>query len=167
MKKIVAYPGTFDPITNGHLDIIKRGANLFDELVIFVAESNEKNPLFTFKERIEMAQCLAKEFNNVSVVSFKGLLTTCLKESNIKVVLRGLRTMSDFEYEFQMALINKKLYPDLETVLLMSSSEFVFLSSSLVREIALLGGDISKFVPPYVEKMLKRRTVNDGRGLCI
>ncbi|MCD6107199.1 MAG: pantetheine-phosphate adenylyltransferase [Caldisericaceae bacterium] len=163
MKKIIAYPGTFDPITNGHLDIIKRGADLFDELVIFVAESNEKYPLFTLNERIEMVQCLAKEFNNVSVMPLKGLLTTCLKENNIKVVLRGLRTMSDFEYEFQMALINKKLYPDLETVLIMSSSEFVFLSSSLVREIAFLDGDVSKFVPSCVEKRLKGRSVNNGR----
>lgn len=167
MKKIIAYPGTFDPLTNGHLDIIRRGANLFDGLVIFVAKSNEKHPLFTFEERIEMAQCIAKEFNNVSVMPLEGLLTTCLKENNIKVVLRGLRTMSDFEYEFQMALINKKLYPDLETVLMMSSSEFVFLSSSLVREIALLGGDVSKFVPPCVGKRLKRRPANNGRGLCI
>jgi len=167
MKRIAAYPGTFDPITNGHLDIIRRGANIFDELVVLVAERDEKHTLFTVGERVEMVKCVTKRFNNVSVLPLKGLLVSFLKANSIKFVLRGLRAVSDFDYELQLALTNRKLYPDLETVFIMSSNDYIFLSSSIVREIARFGGDISKFVPPCVEKILKGRMVSNGRRIRI
>lgn len=157
------YPGTFDPITNGHLDIIARGTDIFDELIILVAKGENKHPLFTMNERIEMVKCAIKQFNNVSVLPLKGLLVSFLKENNIKFVLRGLRAVSDFDYELQLALTNKNLYPSLETVFIMSSNNYIFLSSSIVREIAGFNGDVSKFVPSCVEEALKRRFEEDGR----
>jgi len=163
MKRIAVYPGTFDPITNGHLDIIARGTDIFDELIILVAKGENKHPLFTMNERIEMVKCAIKQFNNVSVLPLKGLLVSFLKENNIKFVLRGLRAVSDFDYELQLALTNKNLYPSLETVFIMSSNNYIFLSSSIVREIAGFNGDVSKFVPSCVEEALKRRFEEDGR----
>ncbi len=157
------YPGTFDPITNGHLDIIARGREIFDELIILVAKGENKHPLFTMNERIEMVKCAIKQFNNVSVSPLEGLLVSFLKENNIKFVLRGLRAVSDFDYELQLAFTNKNLYSDLETVFIMSSNNYIFLSSSVVREIAYFNGDVSKFVPSCVEEALKRRFKKSGR----
>ncbi len=163
MKRVAVYPGTFDPITNGHLDIIERGTDIFDELIILVAEREDKHPLFTMKERIEMIKCVTRRFNNVSVLPLRGLLVSFLKKNDIKFVLRGLRAVSDFDYELQLALTNKNLYPNLETVFIMSNNNYIFLSSSIVREIARFNGDVSRFVPACVEETLKRRFKKDGR----
>ncbi len=157
MKKIAVYPGTFDPITNGHLDVIRRGAEIFDKLVVLVAIRKEKNTLFDFNERIELVKCAVKEINNVEVAALDKLLANYLKENNIRFVLRGLRAVSDFDYEFQMALTNSALYPEMETVFVMSSGQYIFLSSSLVREIASYGGDVSGFVPECVSKKLEKK----------
>lgn len=141
------YPGTFDPLTNGHLDIIERGSKMFKHLVVAVAENKRKKPLFSIEERVEMAKESLKAFENVSVVPFSNLLIHFMKENNINIILRGLRAVSDFEFELQLALMNRKMYPDCETVFLMPSSKYIFLSSSMIREIASLGGDVSSFVP--------------------
>ncbi len=157
MKKIAVYPGTFDPITNGHIDVIKRGSGIFDELIILVALREEKHTLFSVEERIEMVRCATKKLKNVQVVTLNKLLTQYLKENNIRFVLRGLRAVSDFDYELQMALTNSELYPRIETIFIMSSRKYIFLSSSIVREIAHYGGDVSMFVPNCVSKKLMKR----------
>jgi pantetheine-phosphate adenylyltransferase len=159
MKKIAVYPGTFDPITNGHLDVIKRGAEIFDKLIILVAVRKEKHTLFNIKERIDMVKCATKGIENISVDSLDGLLVGYLKKHNIKFILRGLRAVSDFDYEFQMALTNNMLFASVETIFVMSSKEFIFLSSSLVREIASYGGDTTMFVPKCVAKKLSERVM--------
>ncbi len=159
MKKIAVYPGTFDPITNGHLDVIKRGAEIFDTLIILVAERKEKHTLFNINERIELVKCATKGIKNVTVKPLNGLLVEFLKKNDVKFILRGLRAVSDFDYEFQMALTNNMLYKEVETVFVMSSREFIFLSSSLVREIASYGGDTSMFVPECVTKKLAEKVV--------
>jgi len=159
MKKTAVYPGTFDPITNGHLDVIKRGAEIFDTLIILVAERKEKHTLFNIKERIELVKCATKDIKNATVMSLDGLLVDFLKRNNIKFILRGLRAVSDFDYEFQMALTNNMLYKDVETVFVMSSRDFIFLSSSLVREIASYNGDTSIFVPECVTKKLSEKVI--------
>ncbi len=141
------YPGTFDPLTNGHLDIIERGSKMFKHLIVAIAENKRKKPLFTIEERVEMAKESLKSFDNVSVLPFSNLLIHFMKEHNINIILRGLRAVSDFEFELQLALMNRKMYPDCETVFLMPSSKHIFLSSSMIREIASLGGDVSCFVP--------------------
>ncbi len=159
MEKIAVYPGTFDPITNGHLDVIKRGAEIFDTLIILVAERKEKHTLFNINERIELVKCATKGVKNVIVKPLNGLLVEFLKKNDVKFILRGLRAVSDFDYEFQMALTNSMLYKEVETVFVMSSREFIFLSSSLVREIASYGGDTSMFVPECATKKLAEKVV--------
>jgi len=151
------YPGTFDPITKGHLDVIKRASKLFSKIVILVANHNEKNPLFTVTERKEMIREATKMLKNVSVDSYDGLLVHYAKKKNIKVIIRGLRAISDFEYEFQMALMNRKISPEVETIFLVPHESFTYLSSSLIKEIISVGGDISAFVPPVVNEYLKEK----------
>ncbi len=157
MNKIAVYPGTFDPITNGHMDVIKRGAEIFDVLTILVAVRKEKNTLFSIEERLNMVKCATKEIKNVNVAVLDTLLVHYLKEHDIRFVLRGLRAVSDFDYEFQMALTNSELYPEIETIFIMSSRQYIFLSSSIVREISSYGGNVSNFVPKCVAEKLKTR----------
>jgi pantetheine-phosphate adenylyltransferase len=156
------YPGTFDPPTNGHLDLIERSAKLFDVLIVAVGESMEKKPLFTLEERLNMLRELCAQYPNVEVSHFDGLLVNFAKEVGAKVIIRGLRAISDFEYEMQMALMNRKLAPNIETLFLMTSEKWSFLSSSLVKEIALLGGCIKDLVPPIVENYLREKRKNGG-----
>lgn len=148
--KIAIYPGTFDPITNGHLDIVDRAVKIFDKVVITIARNLEKRPMFTEEERLEMIRETVKPYKNVEVDSFDGLLVTYAKSKNAAVILRGLRAISDFEYELQMALMNRKLDHTVETVFLMPNEKFTYLNSSIVREIARLQGDVTEFVPPVV-----------------
>jgi pantetheine-phosphate adenylyltransferase len=151
------YPGTFDPLTNGHLDIIERGAKMFGNLLVAIAENKRKKPLFTIEERLEMAKKSLAHLPNVRISPFSNLLIHFMEENNINVILRGLRVVSDFEYELQLALMNRKMSPECETVFLMPSSKYIFLSSSMIREIASLGGDVACFVPPPVyEKIVER-----------
>ena len=159
MRKAV-YPGTFDPVTYGHLDVIKRGSRIFDELVVAVGHNPLKDPLFTIKERMDMISKNIREIKNTRVDCFKGMLTDYMKEMQTNVILRGIRTVSDFEYEFQRALTNRVLKTDIETVFIMTSQEYSFLNSSLIKEAVSLGGDISMFVPADVEKLLQRKFAN-------
>ena len=151
------YPGTFDPLTRGHEDLVRRASKLFGELVVGVADSRAKRTFFTLEERVDMAREVLQGMSNVRVVGFEGLLIDFVRKHAARVVLRGLRAVSDFEYEFQLAGMNRSLYPDLETVFLTPSEQHMFISATLVREIAALGGDVSKFVDPRVEKRLKAR----------
>ena len=158
MKQAVAvYPGTFDPFTRGHEDLVRRASELFDHVIVAVARSNSKNPIFALEERVDIAREAVAGFPNVEVVGFDSLLMNFLKEHDARVILRGLRAVSDFEYEFQMAGMNRKLYPDVETVFLTPGEEFMFISATMVREIARLGGDVSKFVQPRVLARLQER----------
>jgi len=151
------YAGTFDPITNGHLDIIRRGAQLFETVDVVVAVNTRKTSLFSVEERVDMARACTRDLPNVTVLSHAGLMVECLRERKAQVLLRGLRAVSDFEHEFQMALMNKKLDPACETMYLMPSEQYTYLASSLVRELAALGADISEFVPPEIETILRRK----------
>jgi len=151
------YPGTFDPLTRGHEDLVRRAARLYDPLVLGVAHSRAKRTYFTLQERVAMAREVLGDLKNVEVVGFDALLIDFVRSHNARVVLRGLRAVSDFEYEFQLAGMNRSLYPDLETVFLTPSEQHMFISATLVREIAALGGDVSKFVHPSVEKKLKAK----------
>ncbi len=154
-KRITAvYPGTFDPVTNGHLDIIERASGLFDEVIVGIAHNINKNPVFTKEERKELVQESVKKFSNVKVEIFSGLLVDFALEKKAKVVIRGLRAVSDFEYEFQMSLTNRKLAPCVTTVFLMPNEKYTYLNSSLVRELAKFNGDVKSFVPPAVRKKL-------------
>ncbi|MBR0568269.1 pantetheine-phosphate adenylyltransferase [Azoarcus sp. L1K30] len=158
MKDAVAlYPGTFDPFTRGHEDIVRRAALLFEEVVVAVAASPGKGPIFSLDERVAIAQEVLSPFPNVRVTGFSGLLMDFVRVQNARVVLRGLRAVSDFEYEFQMAGMNRKLYPDVETVFLTPAEEYMFISATMVREIARLGGDVSKFVQPCVFAQLQQK----------
>ena len=159
MRRAV-YPGTFDPVTYGHLDVIKRGSKIFDELVVAVGHNPLKDPLFTINERMDMISKNTKNISNIKVDSFEGMLTDYMKEMQTNVILRGIRTVSDFEYEFQRALTNRVLKADIETVFIMTSQEYSFLNSSLIKEAVSLGGDISKFVPSDVEKLLQQKFAN-------
>ena len=159
MRRAV-YPGTFDPVTYGHLDVIKRGSKIFDELVVAVGHNPLKDPLFTINERMDMISKNTKNISNIKVNSFEGMLTDYMKEMQTNVILRGVRTVSDFEYEFQRALTNRVLKTDIETVFIMTSQEYSFLNSSLIKEAVSLGGDISKFVPSDVEKLLQQKFAN-------
>ena len=150
-KKIAICPGSFDPVTVGHLDIVKRAAKLFDEVVVVVMNNSAKNPLFSADERVAMLKKVTDCMDNVSVEKSDGLLAEYAKEKNATAVVKGLRAVSDFEYEFQMALTNKKLNPDLDTIFLTTSAENMYLSSSLVRQVGAMGGDISEFVPPEIK----------------
>ncbi len=156
--KIALYPGTFDPITNGHIDLVKRAANLFDEVVVAIAYSHRKQPRFNLEERIELAEKVLADCPNVTVKGFGILLVDFAKEQNATVLIRGLRAISDFEYEFQLASMNRTLAPDIESLFLMPADEYSFISSSLVKEVASLGGDISNFVHPLVNEALKATT---------
>lgn len=156
MKKVV-YPGSFDPITNGHLDVIKRALNLFDAIIIGVARREEKKTLFSWEERVELVKKATAGIANVEIYPFAGLLVDFVREKKAVAVIRGIRAVADFDYEFQMALTNRKLAPDIETIFLLPSQEFIFLSASLVKEIASLEGCIKNFVPPCVEEALKRK----------
>ena len=151
------YPGTFDPMTLGHADLMRRASNLFDRLVLAVAAGHHKRTMFTIAERLEMAQEIAAPFPNVEVMAFRGLLRNFVVDLGGKVVIRGLRAVSDFEYEFQMAGMNRQLMPEVETVFMTPSDQYQFVSGTFVREIANLGGDVSKFVAPSVLKRLKER----------
>ncbi len=153
------YPGTFDPITNGHSDIIVRAARIFPKLIVAVAKISgpKKKPLFTFDERIEMAQEIFKEYDNIEVVGFDNLLVRFMDTINSRVLVRGLRAVSDFEYEFQMASLNRHLNANIETIFLTPSEKYSFVSSTMVREASMLGGDISAIVHPYVKEALDRK----------
>ncbi|MEE8190179.1 MAG: pantetheine-phosphate adenylyltransferase [Candidatus Scalindua sediminis] len=164
MRKAI-YPGTFDPVTYGHIDLIKRGSKIFDELIVAVSHNPLKKPLFTIKERTNMVSKYSKEIPNVKVDCFEGMLVDYVKEMQINVILRGIRTVSDFEYEFQMALTNRVLKSDIETVFVMTSQEYSFLNSSLIKEAASLGGDISMFVPSEVGKLLQQKFTHK-RNTC-
>ncbi|MEO0202199.1 MAG: pantetheine-phosphate adenylyltransferase [candidate division WOR-3 bacterium] len=153
MRKAI-YPGTFDPITNGHIDVIKRALKLFDKIIIAIAEPRHKKPLFSLEERIHLAKESLKEIDNIEVLDFNGLLVDFCKKLNINIVIRGIRAISDFDYEFQIAWMNRKLFNDIETIFLIPSEEYFFLSSSLVKEVAMLSGNIDNLVPPIVKKAL-------------
>ncbi len=154
------YPGTFDPMTLGHEDLMRRASRLFERLVIAVAAGHHKRTMFSLDERLETARQLAAKYPNVEVIPFRGLLRDFVLEHGGKVVVRGLRAVSDFEYEFQMAGMNRTLMPDVETVFLTPSDQYQFISSTFVREIATLGGDVSKFVSPLVLQKLRERLAN-------
>ncbi len=162
MSRVAAFPGTFDPITNGHLDIVKRGLKIFDELVVAVAESPRKGTLFNTGERVEMVRESLADFPSVKVESFGNLLIDYLREKNISVAIRGLRVISDFEHEFQMALINRKLDPQIETIFMMTSEDYSYISSRFLKEIFRLGGRVECFVPLPVIKKLKEKMGTDN-----
>jgi pantetheine-phosphate adenylyltransferase len=157
MIRSAIYPGTFDPITLGHLDVMRRAADVFDHLIVAVAESPRKKLWFDLNERLSMVKDATTQLNNIEVVSFDGLLVDFARQQGVLVLVRGLRAFSDFEYEFQMALSNRKLAPDVETVFLMTSDSYSYVSSSVVREVAELGGDISVLVPAGVQLALERK----------
>jgi len=148
------YPGTFDPLTRGHEDLVRRAASLFDKVVVGVASSHAKNPFFTLQERLDIARDVLGHYPNVTVETFSGLLKDFVREQDGRVILRGLRAVSDFEYEFQMAGMNRHLLPEVETLFMTPSDQYQFISGTIVREIAILGGDVSKFVFPSVERWL-------------
>ncbi len=162
MKKVV-YPGTFDPITNGHLDLVQRASHLFDHVIVAVAASKKKTPLFTPEERVELAREVTAPFENVEVCGFNCLLKDLVDEKGAYGVVRGLRAVSDFEYEFQLANMNRVLAPSMESLFLTPAEHLSYISSSLVREIASLGGDVSQFVPPIIEKALKTKYESLGK----
>ncbi|HEX4584653.1 MAG TPA: pantetheine-phosphate adenylyltransferase [Burkholderiaceae bacterium] len=159
---IAVYPGTFDPLTRGHEDLVRRAAGLFAKLIVGVADSSGKGPVFTLDERIEIAREVLGHYPNVEVVGFRGLLKDFAREQNARVILRGLRAVSDFEYEFQMAGMNRYLLPEVETMFLTPADQYQFISGSIVREIAMLGGDVSKFVFPSVERWLQNKVAQLG-----
>jgi pantetheine-phosphate adenylyltransferase len=154
---IAVFPGTFDPITNGHLDILERALHISDRLILAVAKNPKKGPLFTLEERLDMVKLVVKDIANVEVQPFDGLTVDFARQVGATILIRGLRAISDFEYEFQMALANRKLAPEVDTVFLMPSQKYSYLNSTLVREIATSGGDVSCFVPPLVVERLKKK----------
>ena len=156
MKKVI-YPGTFDPVTYGHIDIIKRAIDLFDSVAVTVAINPAKEPLFSLKERVAMLKESLKEYENVTVESFDGLVVDYAKKLNAIGIIRGLRALSDFEYEFQMALMNRKLANNIATIFLMPHEKYTYLNSSIVRNLASLNSDVSDFVPPIVQKAFKKK----------
>src|SRR5579864_5026971 len=158
MKTSVAiYPGSFDPVTNGHLDLIARGEKMFDRLIVAVLKNMEKEPLFSVPERVEMLREVTKEFHSVEVDVFQGLLVDYARKRDAAVILRGIRAVSDYEYELQMALMNRKLEPRLETVFMLPGETYSYLSAKLVREIAQLGGPLTGLVPPLVEQKIRAK----------
>ena len=163
MNKIAVYPGSFDPITNGHVDIIKRGLRVFDELIVLIAYNPNKKTLFSVEERVEMIQEVIRDFKNVRVDSFDGLLVEYVKIAGANVILRGLRALSDFEYEFQLALINRRLNRDVETVFLMTGYKWFYTSSTIINEAASLGGSVKGLVPEIVnQKLLEKYSSKRG-----
>lgn len=159
MTTRVIYPGTFDPITNGHLDLIERAAAMFDTVIVGVAYNPTKKPLFDLDERVALAQSVTQHLPNVEIVGFSGLLVNFAKEHNANVLVRGLRAVSDFEYEFQLANMNRRLMPELETVFLTPAEENSFISSTIVKEVALHKGDVSQFVPNQISQALNKKTL--------
>jgi pantetheine-phosphate adenylyltransferase len=158
LKQVIAiYPGSFDPLTNGHLDLIERGSEIFDELVVAILRNTEKSPLFSLGERRAMLEAMTERFRNVRVDTFDGLTVDYALKVGAKAILRGIRALSDYEYELQMALMNRKLNPDLETVFMMPAEQYSYLSSKLVREVAQLGGSIKDLVPAMVEQRLREK----------
>jgi pantetheine-phosphate adenylyltransferase len=155
--RTVIYPGSFDPMTNGHLDIVKRAARLFDSVIVAVAVNSDKKPLFTLEERVALVTETVREFPNVRVDSFTGLLVNYVEKAGGQAVIRGLRAVSDFEFEFQLALMNRKLNERVETIFMMPKETYTFLSSRIIKEIARLGGDVKAFVPAHVEAALKEK----------
>ncbi len=153
----VVYPGTFDPVTNGHCDLILRAARLFDRVVVAVAADTAKTPAFTTEERVHLVQQVVQDRANVEVVSFSGLLVNFTRQLGVSVIMRGLRAVSDFEFEFQLAGMNRRMAPDIETLFLTPDERFAYISSSLVREISRLGGDVTPFVAPVVQAALRER----------
>ena len=156
MKRAI-YPGSFDPVTNGHLDVVERARKLFDEVIVAVAHNDEKQPLFSLEERLELLKQTVGKLDNVRIAQFDGLLVEFARTEKANAVIRGLRAVSDFEFEFQMALMNRKLEAAVETIFLMPKEEYTYLSSRLVKEIARLGGDVSKFVPAVVVASLGKK----------
>jgi pantetheine-phosphate adenylyltransferase len=154
-SKLAIYPGSFDPVTNGHLDLIERASKLFGRVVVTVARNAEKAPMFTLKERVEMLREATQPFSNVEVDTFDGLLVDYARKLGARVLVRGIRAVSDYEYELQMALMNRRLEPQLETVFMLPAVEYSYLSSHLVRELAVLGGSLTGLVPPAVERRLR------------
>lgn len=159
MRKVI-YPGTFDPVTNGHIDIAKRASELFDEVIVTIAKNPAKTFLFTVEERIYMLEESFKDFSNVRVDSFNGLIVDHAKEVGASGIIRGLRAVSDFEYEFQMALMNRKLSEEITTIFLMPHEKYTYLNSTIIRQLASFGGEISSFVPEVVENMLRKKMNN-------
>ena len=157
-KRVTAiYPGSFDPVTNGHLDLIARGAMIFDKLIVAVARNLEKDPLFPVKERIEMLEAVTFDWKNVEVDAFDGLLVEFARARGGRVILRGIRAVSDYEYELQMAMMNRKIEPQIETVFMLPGETYSYLSSRLVKELARLGGPVKGLVPPLVEERLRAK----------
>ena len=156
-QNTIIYPGSFDPLTNGHLDLISRAATLFDDVVVAVLDHDTKRPLFAVEERLEMLREAVGDWPNVAVDSFDGLLVDYARQQNARLILRGIRAVSDYEYELQMALMNRKLDPNLETVFMLPAEAYSYLSSRLVKEVYSLGGDIHELVPPPVETRLKEK----------
>ena len=164
MRRAV-YPGTFDPVTYGHLDLIERGSTLFDELLVAVSEHPDKQPLLTLAERAALVREAVEPYPNVRVETFTGLTVEFLRARGVRLILRGIRTMSDFEYESQMALTNRQLAPEVETLFLLANPRFAHLSSRLLREVSARGGDVSAFVPPHVARLLKEKAAaGEGKG---
>ena len=162
MKRVIAiYPGTFDPPTNGHLDLIQRGAAIFEELVVAVLRNSEKTPMFSLEERLDMLRECTKKYKNVRIDSFQGLLVDYAARQKAGAVLRGIRAVSDYEYELQMAWMNRKLDPRIETVFMMPAEAYSYLSSRLVREIVHLGGNVSGLIPPLIERRLREKILGD------
>jgi|TARA_X000001036_G_scaffold336469_1_gene315381 pantetheine-phosphate adenylyltransferase len=157
MSQRAIYPGTFDPMTKGHVDLIERACNLFDEIVIAIAASEAKNPLFTLDERIKIAEKIFETNEKVKVIGFSGLLVDLAKDNDAKILIRGLRVVADFEYEFQLANMNRAMMPELESVFLTPKEQYSYISSSLVKEICKMGGDVSEFVDPISLSELKRK----------
>jgi pantetheine-phosphate adenylyltransferase len=157
MGKTAIYPGSFDPITNGHLDLIERGLKIFDEIIVAIAVNPVKQPLFTIEERVEMIREVLEDHPRVKIDHFTGLLVDFVRQQNTNVILRGLRAVSDFDYEFQLALMNRRLAPEIETVFLMTSLKWVFLSSSILKEAVSLGGVVEDIVPPIVFQRLREK----------
>jgi pantetheine-phosphate adenylyltransferase len=157
--RIAVYPGSFDPVTNGHLDIIERSSKIFDIVIVSILENSTKKPMFTVEERIDFLKVVTKRFSNVKVDSFSGLLVNYLKEKEASVIIKGLRAISDFEYEFQMALMNNKLAPCIETLFMMTNSKYSYLSSSVVKEVASLGGCLKELVPDEIMPQIKNKAL--------
>ncbi|MDE3010420.1 MAG: pantetheine-phosphate adenylyltransferase [Pseudomonadota bacterium] len=157
VSTLAVYPGTFDPMTMGHVDVVRRAARLFDRVVVGVADSRAKRPFFSIEERVDMAREIVRVYPNVEVMGFSGLLADFLRSIQADVILRGLRAVSDFEFEFQMAGMNRKLHPEVETLFVTPSDQYMFISSTIVREIAGFGGDVAPFVPPIVAERIRAR----------
>ena len=164
MKLTAVYPGTFDPITNGHLDILARGGKMFDRIIVAILRNPDKDPLFPLEERVEILKDVVSRWSNISVESFDGLLVDFARARGAQVIVRGLRALSDFEYEFQMTLMNQRLEPGIQTVFMMPSETYSYVSSRLVKEVARLGGDVNGLVPPDVASRLKRRFAATARS---